>query len=210
MRPDPPCHASTVESISWRRRWRSSGMSAGCGLLATARPRVSEGSRSRRGLRLLAPLDRLLKGPEKYRILDLKRRRAQIRARRELAGGLGRRRGLCQLELTDDDPGRAPGVALMPPEAFPDPPAVLTLIIEQLPAAGADVVIKFRHVSGPVCDRRPGSRCIGKTPQHAGQFHLARGPGGGIRKNCEPCTDVRIWPAFSMGAASNKPARRKV
>jgi len=39
---------------------------------------------SRRGLRLLAPLDRLLKGPEKYRILDLKRRRAQIRARREL------------------------------------------------------------------------------------------------------------------------------
>ena len=39
----------------------------------------------RRGLRLATPLDRVLRGPEKYRILDLKRRRAQIRARRELA-----------------------------------------------------------------------------------------------------------------------------
>jgi len=33
---------------------------------------------------LLTPLDGVLRGPEKYRILDLKRRRAQIRARREL------------------------------------------------------------------------------------------------------------------------------
>jgi hypothetical protein len=41
----------------------------------------------RRGLRLATPLDRVLRGPDKYRILDLKRRRAQIRARREL--GLG-------------------------------------------------------------------------------------------------------------------------
>jgi hypothetical protein len=41
----------------------------------------------RRGLRLATPLDRVLRGPEKYRILDVKRRRAQIRARREL--GLG-------------------------------------------------------------------------------------------------------------------------
>ena len=41
----------------------------------------------RRGLRLATPLDRVLRGPEKYRILELKRRRAQIRARREL--GLG-------------------------------------------------------------------------------------------------------------------------
>ena len=57
----------------------------------------------RRGLRLATPLDwardrpldRILRGPldwargrpDKYRILDLKRRRAQIRARREL--GLG-------------------------------------------------------------------------------------------------------------------------
>jgi hypothetical protein len=41
----------------------------------------------RRGLRLATPLDRVLRGPEKYRILVLKRRRAQIRARREL--GLG-------------------------------------------------------------------------------------------------------------------------
>jgi hypothetical protein len=38
----------------------------------------------KRGLRLLTPLERVVRGPEKYRILDLKRRRAQIRARREL------------------------------------------------------------------------------------------------------------------------------
>ena len=40
----------------------------------------------RMGLRL-AGRPGVLKGPAKYRILDLKRRRAQIRARREL--GLG-------------------------------------------------------------------------------------------------------------------------
>jgi hypothetical protein len=39
---------------------------------------------TRHGLALATPLDRLLRGPDKYRILDLKRRRAQIRARREL------------------------------------------------------------------------------------------------------------------------------
>jgi hypothetical protein len=38
----------------------------------------------RRGLRLATPLDRVLRGPDTYRLLDLKRRRAQIRARREL------------------------------------------------------------------------------------------------------------------------------
>jgi hypothetical protein len=38
----------------------------------------------RKALRLAAPLDRLLRGPDKYRILELKRRRAQIRARRVL------------------------------------------------------------------------------------------------------------------------------
>jgi hypothetical protein len=37
----------------------------------------------RGGLRLAKP-SRLACGPEKYRLLDLKRRRAQIRARREL------------------------------------------------------------------------------------------------------------------------------
>jgi hypothetical protein len=37
----------------------------------------------RKGLRLATP-SHTLRGPEKYRILDLKRRRAQIRARREL------------------------------------------------------------------------------------------------------------------------------
>ena len=38
----------------------------------------------RRGLRLATPLNRVPRGPEKYRLLDVKRRRAQIRARREL------------------------------------------------------------------------------------------------------------------------------
>ena len=38
----------------------------------------------RKTLRLAAPLDRLLRGPDKYRVLELKRRRAQIRARRVL------------------------------------------------------------------------------------------------------------------------------
>ena len=38
---------------------------------------------ARRGLRLATPSG-VLKGPDKYRTLDLKRRRAQMRARREL------------------------------------------------------------------------------------------------------------------------------
>ena len=41
----------------------------------------------RRGLRLATPLDRVLRGPDKYRMLDLRRRRAQIRARRDLGSG---------------------------------------------------------------------------------------------------------------------------
>lgn len=40
----------------------------------------------RHGLRLATPSG-AIRGPEKYRLLDLRRRRAQIRARREL--GLG-------------------------------------------------------------------------------------------------------------------------
>jgi hypothetical protein len=44
------------------------------------------GGGHRRGLRL-APASGALRGPDKYRVLALKRRRAQIRARREL--GLG-------------------------------------------------------------------------------------------------------------------------
>ena len=50
-------------------------------------PAGAAGQTYRRGLRLATPSDRVLRGPEKYRILDVKRRRAQIRARREL--GLG-------------------------------------------------------------------------------------------------------------------------
>jgi len=41
------------------------------------------GHGSRRGLRLAAATG-VVRGPEKYRLLDLKRRRAQIRARRLL------------------------------------------------------------------------------------------------------------------------------
>ena len=41
------------------------------------------GGPGRRGLRLATP-SAVLRGPEKYRVLDLKRRRAQIRARRAL------------------------------------------------------------------------------------------------------------------------------
>jgi hypothetical protein len=40
------------------------------------------GQGHRRGLRLATPLDRVLRGPDKYRILELRRRRAQIRAPR--------------------------------------------------------------------------------------------------------------------------------
>ena len=47
-------------------------------------PAGTAGYGFRRGLRLATPLDRVLRSPEKYRILDVKRRRAQIRARREL------------------------------------------------------------------------------------------------------------------------------
>jgi hypothetical protein len=39
---------------------------------------------TRKGLRLAVPPGGGLRGPDKYRLLDLKRRRAQIRARREL------------------------------------------------------------------------------------------------------------------------------
>jgi hypothetical protein len=41
------------------------------------------GESFRKGLRLATPSG-VVRGPEKYRLLDLKRRRAQIRARREL------------------------------------------------------------------------------------------------------------------------------
>jgi hypothetical protein len=44
--------------------------------------RLVGGRSSRWGLRLVGSA--ILRGPEKYRLLDLKRRRAQIRARREL------------------------------------------------------------------------------------------------------------------------------
>lgn len=51
-------------------------------------PRLDFGERRaagyRRGLRLATPAAGTLRGPETYRILDLKRRRAQMRARRLL------------------------------------------------------------------------------------------------------------------------------
>jgi hypothetical protein len=56
------------------------------GILPAPAP-AAAGQEFRRGLRLATPLDKVLRSPEKYRVLDLKRRRAQIRARRVL--GLG-------------------------------------------------------------------------------------------------------------------------
>lgn len=44
--------------------------------------RLGGGRSSRWGLRMVGSA--ILRGPEKYRVLDLRRRRAQIRARREL------------------------------------------------------------------------------------------------------------------------------
>ena len=44
---------------------------------------TSTGSRGRAGLRLAPGTDQL-SGPDKYRVLDVRRRRAQIRARRLL------------------------------------------------------------------------------------------------------------------------------
>ena len=44
---------------------------------------TSTGSRGRAGLRLASGTDPL-SGPDKYRVLDIRRRRAQIRARRLL------------------------------------------------------------------------------------------------------------------------------
>jgi hypothetical protein len=44
--------------------------------------RLGGGRRSRWGLRLVGSA--ILRGPDKYHVLDLRRRRAQIRARREL------------------------------------------------------------------------------------------------------------------------------
>ncbi|HEU4892516.1 MAG TPA: hypothetical protein VFT47_13255 [Vicinamibacterales bacterium] len=45
---------------------------------------TSTGGRGRAGLRLAAGADQQLTGPDKYRVLDTRRRRAQIRARRLL------------------------------------------------------------------------------------------------------------------------------
>jgi hypothetical protein len=46
--------------------------------------RPGKNAEGRQAFRLATPLDGLLRGPDKYRILDLRRRRAQIRARRVL------------------------------------------------------------------------------------------------------------------------------
>ena len=64
---------------------RMSSMSLDFGELTASTGAAAQGFR--RGLRLATPLDKILRGPDKYRILDLRRRRAQIRARRE--SGLG-------------------------------------------------------------------------------------------------------------------------
>jgi hypothetical protein len=53
------------------------------GMPVTGGPGRGGSSSPRTGLRLATPSG-VLRGPEKYRLLDLKRRRAQIRARRAL------------------------------------------------------------------------------------------------------------------------------
>ena len=61
---------------------RMSSMRLDFGGMPVAGMKAEQGFR--RGLRLATPLDNVLRGPDKYRMLDLKRRRALIRARREL------------------------------------------------------------------------------------------------------------------------------
>jgi hypothetical protein len=86
--------------------------------------------------------------------------------------GLSRgRAALLQLELPDDNPGGAFGVAFVPPEPLPNPPAVLALIVEQGAAPGADVVFQFRHCSAPRrnqpgrgCQRYDARRCRSVSP----------------------------------------------
>jgi hypothetical protein len=94
------------------------------------------GRLGRSGLRL-ATATGTPRGPDKYRLLDLKRRRAQIRARCRLL----------QFEFADDDPRRTLGVTLVPPDAFAQPPSAFSLIVEQRSAPRADVVIEFGHIS---------------------------------------------------------------
>ena len=91
--------------------------------------------------------------------------------------GLSRGRALVQLELSDDDPGGTPVIALVPPLGFPDPPAVLSVIVEQRPAAGADVVFKFRHCKAPQ-SRQPGRGCQ--------------------RYDAEPCRSVSVASLTSL------------
>jgi hypothetical protein len=82
---------------------------------------------------------------DKYRLLDLRRRRAQIEARHALE-----RAGLCdstelEIEFTNDNPGRTADVALVPPDTVANPPAVFPLVVEQDAATGAHVVFEFGH-----------------------------------------------------------------
>jgi hypothetical protein len=82
---------------------------------------------------------------DKYRILDLRRRRAQIEARHALEStGLSDPTEL-EVEFSNDDPGGAAGVARVPPDTVANPPAVFPLIVEEHAAAGAHVVFEFGH-----------------------------------------------------------------
>jgi len=59
----------------------SSGLAGKLDFGPNVDPGLKTGQNRRQGLRLVSSA---LVGPEKYRLLDVKRRRAQIRARREL------------------------------------------------------------------------------------------------------------------------------
>jgi hypothetical protein len=80
---------------------------------------------------------------DKYQILDLRRRRAQIEARHALESAGLRDPTELEVEFPNDDPGGAAGVARVPPDTVANPPAVFALIVEKHAAAGAHVVFEF-------------------------------------------------------------------
>lgn len=82
---------------------------------------------------------------DKYRILDLRRRRAQIEARHALESARLSDPAQLEVEFADNDPGGAAGVARVPPDTVANPPAVFALIVEKHAAAGAHVVFEFGH-----------------------------------------------------------------
>ena len=82
---------------------------------------------------------------DKYRVLDLRRRRAQIEARHALESARLGDAAELEVEFANDDSGRPADVALVPPDTVANPPAVFALIVEEHAATGAHVVFEFGH-----------------------------------------------------------------